>query len=220
MSDRNANRARGEQRDCGDGDDQRDELAPSSLADPRDRARIWFRDRAEEREDCDPRQDAVASERPPARGSGVQLTEAVAVGRAAACEVPCDSCAEDPEQSKRTDGPGAGGLRREQQHGNHQLRERYAESKASSEPLRGSELEHSLPGAGAVRELGGSRDGEHACENEAGDQGDGHRALLSVLSSSECTDSAGADPRLAHVPAASAVPRIGLEVRAHLPRNG
>ena len=99
----------------------------------------------------------------------VQLTEAVAVGRPAPCEVPADSCAEDPEQDEGADRSVRCGLRREEEARDRELCEWKRSRHRAREPPGHPEVDDGRTGSLSIAELcdGGHRE-DHSKDDTGG----------------------------------------------------
>jgi hypothetical protein len=113
------------------------------------------------------REDAVAHQRLPAGRSRVELSEAVALGRAAAREAHAHGYAEDEQERKRADPPGEAAAGEEQQRRHAELRGGEETRERRGQAFGGAELDDGLPRARPVGELRGARDREDGRQGEA-----------------------------------------------------
>ena len=140
-------RADGEERDCGDADGECEKLGAAEVADPRHCAGVGSAIAADERDDCDGGEHPVPRQRLPARRRGVQLAEAVAVRRLAACEADRDRAAEEGEQRERADRAVGRAVAQKQECGDGELGQWQDDGERRSEPVGRAERDDGPPRA-------------------------------------------------------------------------
>ena len=146
--------------------DERDELAALEVADPLQRARAGVVEARHQDEQGHGRQGAVARERAAPRRRGVELAEAMAVGRASAREAHADRRAEQEQQHERPQRTPPGGRLGQEQHGHGQLRQRQRDADDAGQPGRDAECGDCAAATREVCELGRAGDGEHRRQHE------------------------------------------------------